>query len=147
MNTPFFSFPPRPTPHLGKTAVRTLGVMAGLVGTTLAAQALTPSDLPISIRGLSGGSETTQNCGSIDSTPHAEIQLSRATYLKLNVTGGSDPTLYIEGPLNLCVLSDKTSAESLQTSGRWPAGNYRVYVGEKTSGRHNMTLDVQGSGN
>lgn len=148
MNTPLFSLPPRyPSPHVNKALTRTLGVMAGVLGTAVVAQALTPLDLPTAVRGLSGGTERTQSCGSIDSTPHAEIQLSQATYLKLSVTGGNDPTLYIEGPLNLCVLSDKSSTPSLQTSGRWPAGDYRVFVGEKNSGRYDMTLEMQGSGN
>ncbi|MGA1625628.1 MAG: hypothetical protein ACO4AJ_08385 [Prochlorothrix sp.] len=145
MKSPIFSSARVTAPRFNTTILRILGVMAGLLGTTLTAHALTSSDLPTTIEGESGGPESTQSCGSIASTPHAELELSSATCLKLSVTGGNDPTLYIQGPLNLCVLSDKTSDDGLQTSGRWPAGTYQIFVGEKDVVGQDMTLSIQNS--
>lgn len=128
------------------TFARALVLAIGFAGTALAAEALTPRELPITVQGLSGGSQSTANCGAIDAVPHADIHLDSATYLKLTVNGGSNPTLYIEGPLNLCILHDKTAPTGLQTAGRWPAGDYRVFVGEKDNARDSITLNIQGSG-
>jgi hypothetical protein len=125
------------------------GTTAFLMGTATVAFGMpfTLQNLPTTIQGMSGGSQATANCGSIAAVPNAEINLTSASYLKLTAQAGGDPTLHIEGPLNLCVLDDKTSNKGLQTSGQWPAGTYRIYVGDRQGSSYPFTLSIEGSSN
>lgn len=120
-----------------------------LTGTASAALGLplTSQNFPTTVQGRSGGNQSTGNCGTIAQAPNVEINLSQPTYLKLSAQVGGDPTLYIQGPLNLCVLDDKMSANGLETSGRWPAGVYQIYVGDRQGGSHPFNLAIEGSSN
>jgi hypothetical protein len=117
-----------------------------VIGTATAALGipLTVNNIPASIQGRSGGSQATGSCGNIAQAPNVEINLTSSTYLKLNAQAAGDPTLYIKGPLNFCVLN---SASGLSTSGQWPAGLYQVYVGDRQGGTQPFTLSIDGSSN
>jgi len=147
MNTPLNTHRFPGLAHTFQPLGMALGLMVTLGGwgTGAIAQTLTPQDLPRTVTGQTGGNQATANCGTIDTLPAVELRLTSPSYLKLQVASGGDPTLYIEGPLNLCVLYDKTAPQGLTTSGRWPAGDYRVFVGEKGGFSNPYTLTIQGS--
>ena len=102
---------------------------------------LTLANLPLTINGVSGGTQTTESCGSIPATPHLELNLDRASYLQAMAETMGDATLWIDGPLDFCVLRDATTNQ-LSTAGHWPEGLYRIYVGDRKGQNVDFTLTV-----
>lgn len=90
---------------------------------------LTLTDLPVTIRGTTGGT-VSSSCGNIPTTPHVELNLDRANYLNVSVETVADATIWIDGPSDFCVLRD-TTTNQLGTAGHWPEGLYRIYVGDR----------------
>jgi hypothetical protein len=58
---------------------------------------------------------------------------------------GGQPTLLVVGPNSgdsFCVLGDETSGLKPEISGVWEAGNYQIYVGDRTQNRHKFILNI-----
>lgn len=102
---------------------------------------LTLANLPVTLNGMSGGSQTTDACGSIPATPHLELNLDRASYLQVSAETTGEATLWIDGPLDFCILRDASTTQ-LSTAGRWPEGLYHIYVGDREEKSAAFTLTV-----
>ena len=99
------------------------------------------------IRGLSGGSVDSQGCGYIDNTPSYEMSLAaKVDYMRFTLEAAAgQPTLLIVGPNpgdSFCVLGDEISGLKPEISGVWEAGNYQIYVGNRTEEQHEFILDI-----
>ncbi|MDJ0534953.1 MAG: hypothetical protein QNJ70_21145 [Xenococcaceae cyanobacterium MO_207.B15] len=102
------------------------------------------------IRGNSGGSIDSKDCGFISRTPNHRMQINqRENYIRLTVTtNGGQPTLLIVEPRTgkrFCALGDRSSGLVPEISGSWEPGNYNVYVGDRTGNRHQFTLNISTS--
>ena len=99
------------------------------------------------IEGQSGGAVDSQGCGFISTIPNHEINLSqRIDYMRLTVKAdGGQPTLLVLGPNSgdsFCVLGDEISGLNPEISGVWEAGNYEIYVGDRSGKRHQFVLNI-----
>lgn len=117
----------------------------GSANTSFTNSTLAQSDK--TIEGLSGGSTDSQGCGFIADSPSYKINLSqRIDYMRLTVeAAGGQPTLLVVGPNSgdsFCVLGDETSGLKPEISGVWEAGNYQIYVGDRTQNRHKFILNI-----
>lgn len=115
--------------------------MASMQGRLLAAP------LDNQIRGSSGGSVESKNCGFIAATPSYTISLSERTdYLRMLVeANGGKPTLLVIGPKaedSFCVLGDLSAGLNPEISGVWEPGTYQVYVGDRSGESHQFTLSI-----
>jgi|GEM_PF-6975617 hypothetical protein len=90
---------------------------------------LTLNDLPVTIMGTTGG-EVSNSCGNIPVVPHLELSLDSASSLNISVNTTADAILWIDGPSDFCVLRD-AATNQLDTSGFWPEGLYKLYVGDR----------------
>lgn len=90
---------------------------------------LTLNDLPVTVTGTTGG-EVAHSCGNIPATPHLELSLENASSLQISVNTTANAILWIDGPSDFCILRD-TSTNQLDTSGFWPEGLYKIYVGDR----------------
>ena len=103
--------------------------------------------LDTQIRGNTGGSVESKNCGFIGATPSHTISLSeRIDYLRMLVEAdGGKPTLLVVGPKaedSFCVLGDISVGLNPEISGVWEPGNYQVYVGDRSGEAHQFTLSI-----
>jgi hypothetical protein len=100
---------------------------------------------PLQLSGTSGGQKNS-NCGYISQTPNQVVRVTadKIDYLRLGVQSTTgEPTLLIDGPGGrFCVLADKASGDNPEISGVWLRGNYSVYVGDRTGGKHPYTLYI-----
>ena len=99
------------------------------------------------IKGRSGGSIDSQGCGFIADTPNHQMNLSqRIDYMRLTVQAdGGQPTLLVLGPNSgdsFCVLGDEISGLKPEISGVWEAGNYDIYIGDRSGSQHQFVLDI-----
>ncbi|MEM8832310.1 MAG: hypothetical protein AAGE96_23665 [Cyanobacteria bacterium P01_G01_bin.19] len=99
------------------------------------------------VEGQSGGSKDSQGCGYIADRPNHQMNLSqRIDYMRLTVqTDGGQPTLLVLGPNSgdsFCVLGDEISGLKPEISGVWEAGNYDVYIGDRSGDRHRFVLNI-----
>jgi hypothetical protein len=104
------------------------------------------------VRGNSGGSVESQNCGFIAATPSHTISLSeRVDYMKLLVEAdGGKPTLLVIGPKaedSFCVLGDLSAGLNPEISGVWEPGTYQIYVGDRDGESHQFTLSISSDKN
>ncbi|QYX30547.1 hypothetical protein [Sphaerospermopsis torques-reginae] len=101
-----------------------------------------PTD-PLVVNGISGGT-VQSNCGNITTQPSQVLQVQESLpYLRLTVEGQGHPTMLIDGPGGrFCVLADNYSAKKPELSGFWQAGNYLLYVGNLSPGKHNYALSI-----
>ncbi|BAZ79566.1 hypothetical protein PN497_15535 [Sphaerospermopsis kisseleviana CS-549] len=101
-----------------------------------------PTD-PLVVNGISGGT-VQSNCGNITTQPSQVLQVQESLpYLRLTVEGQGQPTMLIDGPGGrFCVLADNYSAKKPELSGFWQAGNYLLYVGNLSPGKHNYALSI-----
>ena len=123
----------------------TLDCPSGLANTESNNATFIPSTRTIT--GVSGGSADSNGCGFIADTPNYEMNLdSRVDYMRFTVdAAGGQPTLLVIGPNagdSFCVLGDEISGLKPEISGVWEPGFYQVYVGDRTSSRHEFVLDV-----
>ncbi|PPJ64725.1 hypothetical protein [Cuspidothrix issatschenkoi] len=98
---------------------------------------------PITLTGTSGG-EVKTDCGYISTTPSQVIDVTKSLpYLQLTAESEGKPTLLVDGPGGrFCVLSNDSSERKPKLSGYWTVGQYSVYVGELSKGKHNYTLSI-----
>ena len=99
------------------------------------------------VRGNTGGSVESKNCGFVGATPSHTISLSeRIDYLRMLVEAdGGKPTLLVIGPKaedSFCVLGDLSAGLNPEISGVWEPGNYQVYVGDRSGETHQFTLSI-----
>lgn len=99
---------------------------------------------PIVVSGTSGGTNKT-NCGNIGSAPNQVVKVTQGQidYMRFSVKAEGQPTMVVEGPGGrFCVLADKASGESPEMSGVWPAGTYKIFIGDRSGGQHPFTLSI-----
>ena len=99
------------------------------------------------IQGRSGGSIDSQGCGFIAGSPNHKMNLSqRIDYMRLTVqANGGQPTLLVLGPNSgdsFCVLGDEVSGLKPEISGVWEAGNYEIYIGDRSGSQHQFVLNI-----
>jgi hypothetical protein len=100
---------------------------------------------PIELKGTSGGTQSTPDCGKIAKTPNHIINMSQDfPYLRLSVKSSGNPTLLIiePGGRRSCILADSFSQGSIQSSGFWKKGPYRISIGDRTGTNHSYTLSI-----
>jgi hypothetical protein len=101
----------------------------------------TPLASPITISGTSGGSESSQ-CGFIPAEPNQVIVVDQPAPLRIKLQGQGQPTLWITGPSNRCVMADAAANGTIEVPGVWAQGTYSVYVGDMAQGSHPFTLSI-----
>jgi hypothetical protein len=101
----------------------------------------TPLASPITVTGNSGGGQQSQ-CGFIAGAPSQVIVVSEPTPLRFRLQGQGQPTLWITGPVDRCIMSDSLSGGNLELPGVWEQGTYSVYVGDLTQSSHPYTLSI-----
>ncbi len=101
----------------------------------------TPLTSPVTVTGSSGGSQQSQ-CGFISGTPSQVIVVNQPTPLRLQLQGQGQPTLWVTGPVNRCVMADKFSNGKLEIPGVWAQGTYSVFVGDLSQSSHPYTLSI-----
>lgn len=81
--------------------------------------------------GTSGGTEESGDCGDIDSTPDHLLTLTRDfDFLRISVEAPGDITLLVEKPNGERVCADDTNGVLPEVAGRYPAGRYKIWVGD-----------------
>lgn len=81
--------------------------------------------------GTSGGTEDGGKCGEIDNTPDHLLTLTRDfDFLRISVEAPGDITLLVEKPNGERVCSDDTQGVLPEVAGNYPAGQYKIWVGD-----------------
>ena len=101
----------------------------------------TPLAAPITVDGTSGGAQSSQ-CGFIADKPTQVVVVSQPTPLRFKLQGQGQPTLWITGPVNRCVMADGYSGGTIDVPGVWQQGTYSVFVGDRTQTSHPFTLSI-----
>jgi hypothetical protein len=115
-----------------KWSVIPTAIAATLATATLAfADVQTPLSAPVTVSGNSG--QVQSQCGFISNTPAQVVVVNQPTPLRFKVQGQGQPTLWIKGPVDRCVMADSFSGGSIEVPGVWQQGTYSVYVGNQVS--------------
>jgi hypothetical protein len=101
----------------------------------------TPLSAPITVSGTSGGSQSSQ-CGFIPAEPSQVIVVDQPSPLRIKLQGQGQPTLWITGPSNRCVMADSAAGGTIEVPGVWEQGTYSVFVGDMAQGSHPYTLSI-----
>lgn len=101
----------------------------------------TPLSSPVTVAGSSGGGQSSQ-CGFIGNAANQVIVVSQPTPLRFTLESQGQPTLWITGPVNRCVMADGLSGGSIELPGVWQPGTYSVFVGDLNQGSHPFTLSI-----
>lgn len=101
----------------------------------------TPLAAPLTISGNSGGSQASQ-CGFIPTQPNQVLVVSQPSPLRIKLQGQGQPTLWITGPSNRCVMADAAANGTIEIPGVWEQGTYSVFVGDLAQGSHPFTLSI-----
>lgn len=101
----------------------------------------TPLAAPLSISGNSGGSQASQ-CGFIPTEPNQVIIVNQPSPLRIKLQGQGQPTLWITGPSNRCVMADASANGTIEVPGVWEQGTYSVFVGDMDQAGHPFTLSI-----
>jgi hypothetical protein len=101
----------------------------------------TPLASVVTVTGNSGGSQSSQ-CGFISATPSQVIVVGQPTPLRFKVQGQGQPTLWITGPVNRCVMADNYSGGTIEVPAVWQPGTYSVFVGDRAQGSFPFTLSI-----
>jgi hypothetical protein len=101
----------------------------------------TPLSAPITVSGNSGGSQASQ-CGFIPTEPSQVIVVDQPSPLRIKLQGQGQPTLWITGPSNRCVMADSAAGGTIEVPGVWEQGTYSVFVGDMAQGSHPYTLSI-----
>lgn len=106
---------------------------------------------PRTLTGTSGGSVEARSMGrshygpcvgKIDGTADHVVTLTRDfRFLRLHVLSDEDTSLVIRGPDGLRCNDDADGLNPV-VEGRWPAGQYEVFIGSVDGGYHRYTLRV-----
>lgn len=101
----------------------------------------TPLAAPITISGNSGGSQASQ-CGFIPTEPNQVLVVAQPSPIRIKLQGQGQPTLWITGPSNRCVMADAADNGTIEVPGVWAQGTYSVFVGDMAQGGHPFTLSI-----
>ncbi|WP_416670978.1 hypothetical protein [Egbenema bharatensis] len=101
----------------------------------------TPLSAPVTVNGSSGGGQASQ-CGFISGTPSQVIVVNQPTALRFKLEAQGQPTLWIAGPVDRCVMADGLSGGQIELPGVWEPGTYSIYVGDLAQGSHPYTLSI-----
>ena len=101
----------------------------------------TPLAAPVTVNGSSGGGQSSQ-CGFITGSPSQVVVVNQPTPLRFKLQGQGQPTLWITGPVNRCVMADQFSGGNIEVPGVWEQGTYAVYVGDRTQSSFPYTLSI-----
>lgn len=97
-----------------------------------------------SVRAVRFGNTSEGMCqGWISSSPNHTIELTSPANLSLRVNAPSDTTLVVLGPDDTRCNDDAGNSHNPSISGRFPAGEYRIYVGSYEEGqsiRYSLTI-------
>ena len=118
-----------------------LAMTFSIAATTHSNPVQTPLASPITVDGNSGGAQSSQ-CGFIAASPNQVIVVAQPTPLRFKLKGEGQPTLWITGPVNRCVMADGYSGGTIEVPGVWQQGTYSVFVGDRTQGSHPFTLSI-----
>ncbi|MBW4468646.1 MAG: hypothetical protein KME07_24745 [Pegethrix bostrychoides GSE-TBD4-15B] len=114
---------------------------ASVTTATLAtAQVQTPLSSTVSMSGNSG--QVQSQCGFIADAPAQVVVVTQATPLRFKVQSQGQPTLWIKGPVDRCVMADGFSGGSIEVPGVWEQGTYSVYVGNQAQTAQPYTLSI-----
>lgn len=124
--------------HYATVAVGvSLGVWLGVAATARSdshSLLLSPgfSPDPLVMTGISGGTQTTPDCGFIKTgSPNLTVTLTDAfQFLQAAVTAAGDVTLLVEAPSGRRICSDDVNGLMPQISGAPPAGTYKIWIGD-----------------
>lgn len=142
----------RAPPHIRAKLVSVVAVML-LLSSSVMAQTLSAGFGSMTLSGVAGGSVRAVRYGNtangmcqgwIPSSANHTLQLTSITNLSLRVNAPSDTTLVVLGPGGTRYCNDDDgSSHNPSLSGRFAAGEYRVYVGSYEEGQSiRYTLSV-----
>ena len=99
------------------------------------------------ITGTSGGSQTSEECGSIPDKPDYSFNITEsAASVSIEVSGTDDYTLLMVGPDNSsreCILAHDFDGGAIQSRGLYKTGTYNLYVGDIDGAGAPFTMTVQ----
>ena len=99
------------------------------------------------ISGMSGGAQTSAECGFVPAQPHYSFNITQPTAsVSIEVSGTNDYTLLMVGPDNNsreCILAHDFDGGTIQSRGLYKAGSYRLYVGDIDGASAPFNLTVQ----
>lgn len=98
----------------------------------------TPLASPVTVTGNSGGAQQS-DCGFIAGSPSQVIVVNQPTPLRFQLQSQGQPTLWITGPVDRCVMG---TGGSIELPGVWEQGTYSVYIGDLGQGSHPFTLSI-----
>jgi hypothetical protein len=99
------------------------------------------------VKGVSGGSINSQDCGYIAQSPNHVLNLrQKVDYLRVNLQSSSgQPTLLILGPGStdrFCLLGDSNLGVKTELAGVWEPGKYLIYVGDHEGSQNPFILNI-----
>ena len=118
-----------------------LAMTFSIAATTHSSPVQTPLAAPITVEGNSGGAQSSQ-CGFIADSPTQVVVVAQPTPLRFKLQGQGQPTLWITGPVNRCVMADNYSGGTIEVPGVWQQGTYSVFVGDRTQSGHPFKLSI-----
>ncbi|MBF2001307.1 MAG: hypothetical protein IGS50_21985 [Synechococcales cyanobacterium C42_A2020_086] len=101
----------------------------------------TPLSSTVTVTGTSGGAQPSQ-CGFISDAPNQVVVVDQPTPLRFKLQAQGQPTLWIQGPVNRCVMADSFSGGNIEIPGVWEQGTYSVYVGDMAQSGSPFTLSI-----
>jgi hypothetical protein len=127
--------------HIRWLAFSTIAAALSIAPAAYSNPVQTPLASPVSVSGSSGGAQSSQ-CGFIAGSPSQVVVVNQPTPLRFKLQGQGQPTLWITGPVNRCVMADQFSGGSIEVPGVWEQGTYSVYVGDRNQGSFPYTLSI-----
>jgi hypothetical protein len=129
------------------TALATILLGASVTSSHAETIKVKPSSSPgsVTVKGQSGGSVDSLDCGFVAEAPNQVLQVSeRINYMRVNVqVAGGKPTLLVDGPDGrFCVFANDITDGNPEISGVWLPGKYKIYVGDRTDAQHQYTLSI-----
>ena len=104
------------------------------------AQVQTPLASEVMVSGSSG--QVQSQCGFIANAPSQVLVVNQPTPLRFRVQGQGQPTLWIRGPVERCVMADGFSGGKIEVPGIWQPGTYSVYVGNQAQAGQSYQLSI-----
>jgi hypothetical protein len=102
----------------------------------------TPLASPVTVSGSAGGSQSSQ-CGYINPTPSQVLVVNQTAPLRFKVQSQGQPTLWIKGPVDRCVMADSFANGTVEVPGVWEKGTYSIFVGTvQQVGSQPFTLSI-----
>jgi len=110
------------------------------MATLAAAQVQTPLTAAVTVSGSSG--QVQSQCGFIANAPSQVVVVNQPTPLRFKVQSQGQPTLWIKGPVDRCVMADGAAGGNIEVPGVWAQGTYSVYVGNQAQAGQPYTLSI-----